>query len=66
MERVIDKRARLEGRSREAIIEEAYTSKSALRKWVDPEEIAATVLYLVSEEAAAITGAHVKIDAGRF
>ncbi|MCZ0951047.1 MAG: SDR family oxidoreductase [Rhodospirillaceae bacterium] len=64
-------RERIAGRAKEAGITEAeliarsFTDPAALRRVVQPEEIAATALFLVSDAAAAITGEHIRIDAGR-
>lgn len=66
MDGVIAKRAAAEGRSAESIIKENYTDVSALRRWVDPEEVAAAALFLVSDSSSSITGERIKVDAGRF
>mgnify|MGYP003383015119 CR=1 FL=1 len=66
MDGVIARRAAAEGRSAEAIIKESYTDVSALRRWVDPEEVAAAALFLVSDMSSSITGERIKVDAGRF
>ena len=64
-------RERIAGRAKAAGITEAeliarsFTEPAALRRVVQPEEIAATALFLVSDAAAAITGEHVRVDAGR-
>jgi len=65
MERVIAARAAKEGRSPEEIIRLAYTETSALRRWVEPEEVAAAALFLCCEDSAAITGESLKVDSGR-
>jgi NAD(P)-dependent dehydrogenase (short-subunit alcohol dehydrogenase family) len=38
--------------------------QSALGRWIRPEEIAAAIAFLVSEEASAITGVDLPVDAG--
>jgi NAD(P)-dependent dehydrogenase (short-subunit alcohol dehydrogenase family) len=42
-----------------------YQSAIPLGRYVQPEEIAATVLFLCSDLAAAITGAQYVVDGGR-
>jgi NAD(P)-dependent dehydrogenase (short-subunit alcohol dehydrogenase family) len=66
MEDVIARRARAEGRSPEEIVKSAYTDVAALRKWVEPEEVAQAALFLASDASSAITGEHVRVDAGRM
>jgi hypothetical protein len=66
MDRVIARRVAAEGRSREEIIKTAYTDVAALRKWVDPEEVAAVAAFLASDDASAVTGDRIKVDAGRM
>lgn len=66
MDRVIARRARAENRPPEAIIKEAYTDTAALKRWVDPREVARAALFLASDASAAITGDRIKVDAGRF
>jgi NAD(P)-dependent dehydrogenase (short-subunit alcohol dehydrogenase family) len=41
-----------------------YTDKSALRRWVEPEEVAQAALFLAT--AGSITGERLRVDAGRF
>ena len=66
MERVVARRAAVEGRAPEEIVRTSYTDVAALRKWVEPEEVARAVVFLASDAASAITGEHIKIDAGRL
>jgi len=66
MERVIAARAQAENRSREEIIKTNYTDKAALRRWVDPKEVAAAALFLASDRSASITGDRLRVDAGRM
>jgi NAD(P)-dependent dehydrogenase (short-subunit alcohol dehydrogenase family) len=66
MDRVVARRAAAEGRTREEIIREHYTDAAALRRWVDPEEVAEAALFLASDASSSITGETLKVDAGRF
>lgn len=66
MDRVIARRAEAEGRPADEIIRENYTDVAALRRWVDPEEVARSALFLASEAASSVTGDRIKVDCGRF
>ena len=66
MDRVIARRAEAEGRPEADIIRDNYTDPAALRRWVDPEEVARAALFLASDAASPITGERIKVDAGRF
>ena len=63
MASVIRTRAAQMGKSEDEI-ERAYLDSSALKHMVEPEEIAATVLFLVSEEGRSITGETISVSAG--
>jgi NAD(P)-dependent dehydrogenase (short-subunit alcohol dehydrogenase family) len=65
MQRVIAARVKAEGRSADEIIRANYTDKASLRRWVEPEEVAAAALFLASPAAASITGERLRVDAGR-
>lgn len=58
-------RARLAGRDVEAMIREDYAERAALRRIIAPEEVAEAALFLASDQAAATTGTHLVVDAGR-
>ncbi len=66
MERVIAARAKTEGRPPAEIIQKNYTDSAALRRWVEPEEVAAAALFLCTEDSSATTGESIKVDAGRM
>jgi NAD(P)-dependent dehydrogenase (short-subunit alcohol dehydrogenase family) len=66
MKRVIASRSAAEGRTPEEIIKVNYTDKAALRRWVEPEEVAAVALFLAGPGAASVTGDRIRIDAGRM
>jgi NAD(P)-dependent dehydrogenase (short-subunit alcohol dehydrogenase family) len=63
MQRVIAARAKAERRPADEIIRANYTDKAALRRWVEPEEVAEAALFLAT--AASITGERLRVDAGR-
>ena len=65
MVRVVASRAQAEGLTEGEVIAKHYTAAAALGRWVEPEEVAAAALFLASNAAASITGAHIKVDAGR-
>jgi NAD(P)-dependent dehydrogenase (short-subunit alcohol dehydrogenase family) len=66
MQRVIAARVTAEARPAEEIIRANYTDKAALRRWVEPEEVADAVLFLASAASASITGERIRVDAGRM
>ena len=63
MERVITNRAREMGRSFEEV-EREYVQGTALKRMVDPDHVAATVLFFCSEEGSSITGEAINVSAG--
>jgi NAD(P)-dependent dehydrogenase (short-subunit alcohol dehydrogenase family) len=65
MQRVIAARAVAESRAPEDIVRVSYTEKAALRRWVEPEEVAAAALFLAAS-GPAITGERIRVDAGRM
>jgi NAD(P)-dependent dehydrogenase (short-subunit alcohol dehydrogenase family) len=66
MQRVVAARVAKEGRPADEIIRVNYTDKAALRRWVEPEEVARAALFLASEASSSITGERIKVDAGRM
>lgn len=66
MQRVIATRAAKENRPAEEIIRVNYTDKAALKRWVEPEEVARAALFLASEQSSSITSERIKVDAGRM
>ena len=63
MQGVIAGRAKELGESVEEV-EKLYVAGTALKRMVDPEHVAATVLFLASEEGSSITGEAVDVSAG--
>lgn len=43
---------------------DAYASKSALRRWAQPQELAGAVVYLASDAASFVTGSLLVVDGG--
>lgn len=66
MDKVIARRAAAEGKTPEQVIEENYTSVSALQRWVHPMEVAEAALFLASSASSSMTGDRIRVDAGRF
>lgn len=52
------------GLTREQVVNEVLLVKQATRKFVQPEEIAATALFLCRDEAQNVTGANWSVDGG--
>ncbi len=66
MDRILEQRAITEGRTAEEITKENYTDVAALKRWVDPQEVARAVLFYASDQSSATTGDKMKVDCGRF
>jgi NAD(P)-dependent dehydrogenase (short-subunit alcohol dehydrogenase family) len=66
MQRVIAARVAAEHRPADDIIRANYTDKAALRRWVEPEEVARAALFLASAASESITGERLRVDAGRM
>ena len=66
MDRIVARRAKVEGRHAEEIERENYTDVAALKRWVSPEEVGRAALYYASDLSSAITGDKMKVDCGRF
>lgn len=61
---VIRERAAALGRAPEDVEREFFVGQNALRRLVEPEEIAATAVFLASDEARNITGETISVSAG--
>lgn len=61
---VVRDRAASLGRSIADIEREFYVDPTALKRMLDPEEIASTALFLASDEAGGITGETISVSAG--
>ena len=58
-------RAKTSGRSVEEIMETTFIKPAALGRTIAPDEIAQAAIFLATDASSAITGTHLKIDAGR-
>jgi len=63
MTRVIEQRAAEQGLTA-AEVERAYLAPTALGRMVDPDDVAAAALFLVSEESRSITGETIAVSSG--
>ena len=61
---VVQSRARALGASPEDVEREFFVEPTALKRMIDPEEIAAMALYFASDEARNITGETIAVSAG--
>ncbi len=66
MDRILERRAKAEGRTAEEIEKENYTDPAALKRWVEPEEVAKAALFYASDASSAVTGDKMKVCCGRF
>lgn len=63
LERMLEANGRLTGRPVEVLREE-FVGRAPLRRLLEPEDVAATVVFLASEESRGITGEDVNVSAG--
>ena len=64
VEKQIADQARLNGISEEAVVRDIMLAPAAIKRLLEPEEVAAYVSFLCSDAAAGITGAEQVIDCG--
>lgn len=64
VEKQIADQARVHGISEEAVIRDIMLAPAAIKRLLEPEEVAAYVTFLCSDAASGITGAEQLIDAG--
>lgn len=64
VENQIDDHARIRGWSRERVVEEVILERSALKRLIEPSEVAEMAAYLCSPAAATVTGASMVMDGG--
>jgi 3-hydroxybutyrate dehydrogenase len=60
----VDGQAKAHGISRDAVIRDVFLAEQPTRRFVTVEEVAGTVAFLCSEQAASITGIALPIDGG--
>ena len=64
VDKQIDAQAQTHGIGRDEVIEKIMLAPAALKRLIEPEEVATAVAYLCSPEASFITGASLMIDGG--
>jgi len=64
MEKQVAGQAKFHGMSEQEVIEKIMTAPAALKRLLEPEEVAALVVYLAGDLAQCITGSAVAIDCG--
>ncbi|WP_280568924.1 3-hydroxybutyrate dehydrogenase [Chromohalobacter sp. 296-RDG] len=64
VERQIADQARLNGMDEQQVIEEVMLKNAAIKRLIEPDEVAALVSYLASEQAGAVTGVCWSMDLG--
>jgi 3-hydroxybutyrate dehydrogenase len=64
VEQQIDDQARVHGISRDKVIEDVMLESAAIKRLIEPEEVAQLAVYLCSDAAGAITGSAITIDLG--
>ena len=64
VEKQIDEQARRHGISRDDVVRKIMLEPAAIRRLLDPEEVAALAVYLCSDQGAGITGSAIDIDLG--
>ena len=60
----IEEQARSRGISEEDVVDKVMLEPAAIKRLIEPEEVARLALFLASEDARSITGAAFSIDAG--
>jgi 3-hydroxybutyrate dehydrogenase len=64
VEKQIDDQARLHGMRPDEVVERVMLTHSAVKRLVEPDEVAAMVSYLCSSAAACVNGASLTLDGG--
>jgi 3-hydroxybutyrate dehydrogenase len=64
VDKQIDAQAQAHGIGRDEVIEKIMLAPAALKRLIEPEEVAAAVAYLCSPDASFITGSSLMIDGG--
>ncbi|KAE8762858.1 3-hydroxybutyrate dehydrogenase [Georgenia thermotolerans] len=64
VEQQVSDQARVHGISEEEVLSTVMLQKSAIKRLLEPEEVAAAVAYLCSPDAAFVTGTNLVLDGG--
>jgi 3-hydroxybutyrate dehydrogenase len=64
VEKQVADQARVHGLSEDAVLAEVMLTREAIKRLVEPSEVAAAVSYLCSEDASFVTGSNLVIDGG--
>jgi len=64
VERQVADQARVHGLPEDQVVEQVLLTRSAIKRLVEPSEVAAAVAYLCSPQAAFVTGTDLVIDGG--
>jgi 3-hydroxybutyrate dehydrogenase len=64
VERQLEDQAAVHGLPEDQVVSDVLLTRSAIKRLIDPSEVAAAVAYLCSPEASYITGARLVIDGG--
>ncbi len=64
VEKQIADQARVHSLSEEEVVSEVMLTQSAIKRLIEPDEVAGAVAYLCSDEAAFMTGSNMVIDGG--
>ena len=64
VEKQISDQARVHSLSEDEVVTKVMLTRSAIKRLIEPEEVAGAVAYLCSEEASFITGSNIVLDGG--
>jgi 3-hydroxybutyrate dehydrogenase len=64
VERQLEDQARVHGLTTDEVVSDVLLTRSAVKRLIDPAEVAAAVAYLCSPDAAYVTGSRLVIDGG--
>jgi 3-hydroxybutyrate dehydrogenase len=64
VEKQISDQAQVHGLSEDEVVTKVMLTRSAVKRLIEPDEVAGAIAYLCSEEAAFVTGTNLVIDGG--
>jgi 3-hydroxybutyrate dehydrogenase len=64
VEKQIAAQAQTHGISEEQVVEQVMINEPAIKRLLEPDEVAAMAMYLVSDDASFVTGSMVRLDGG--